>query len=884
MPSSTYFKPDVEVLQEFRNVNPVVLRATLQSVIVGPSYQKIKNSLDVNSTEAKIGAYSKSEIDLDFPALSPDAVVLTDSLGVVIKNYAGDHTIVKTVMRTEGNSGVLSAPAGVFTLTDNNQDFVILGVKASANVSDHDGDFVHVLSGAASGYFEVQTVTQHTLTLDDPEGVLAAAGGLSGLHYDVGSFGWMQVTGNLGTPKIRLTPRLSDSGIVYLSGTARRQDYTQRMVVAESVTDLEQTFNEPISIANPLGFGMSKNLLSLGANEITLGLMVEDDTTISYQKAFEFLESEDVYCIVPLTTNPIVHQMLSEHVKAMSAVEQKMERIGLFNTVRHNRVVKSGYLGRQDPVTKAWDLADGNVKATGVALPDTSQFGHQTFLADGSGVEQVEVIPAGYTRLAVYFRAKMDYTLSYALNSAPATDIPITLNNDGVFTLLAPTGQTFANVKFTSAVVHANKCEIFYAQTQDPIANSKYYFPVIMNSGTQMDNPYLNPTAGHQAIKVRVFDYTNPVSDPLVGTMPDGLTMRVSYGNGAHLDVTSMGTHSFDGEIDNIYVFNATGVSNADNFLVEVLVLEDAGTYRINELEDPEGTFLSNKAIGQEDELVIIDKTVADATTFSKFKETRYRIGSVPTETQILIDKVFDEGTGDFITGEFPGVSNGVYYRVETPIVTNKYQLATWYRDISKSFANRRMSHIYAPAVGVSDDGVTITPVPGYYFACAYAGATQSELPQNGFTNRPFAGFMRVFFTNDYFTEAQMNIIAEGGTTIVIQSRALAMLSVRHQLTTDMTSIETREYSVTKDVDYMAKSARASFRPYIGRYLINETTLNILYSLGNSLIQRWLRDGNITGGSVDKFVVDPTQADKVIACFILKVPLPLNYIRLIFVI
>jgi hypothetical protein len=43
MPLSTYLKPDVEVLQEFRNLNPIILRATLQSIIVGPSFKKIKD-------------------------------------------------------------------------------------------------------------------------------------------------------------------------------------------------------------------------------------------------------------------------------------------------------------------------------------------------------------------------------------------------------------------------------------------------------------------------------------------------------------------------------------------------------------------------------------------------------------------------------------------------------------------------------------------------------------------------------------------------------------------------------------------------------------------------------------------------------------------------
>ena len=885
MATSTYFKPDVEVLQEFRNINPVVLKATLQSVIVGPSYQKIKDPNSIDSTEAAIGSYDGTNPQaLPFPTLSPGAIVMEDSLTVTIKNYAGEHIIPKTKIKIDGNNGSISA--STLRFVDNNQNFIAANVVASTGVSDHDGDFLHILSGPKAGYYEIQEVVDaHTLIVDDPDGVLADEDA-SNLHYTIGNFGWMIVDISATQKGILLTPRLSDSGIVYLSGIARRVDYTERLVVAESIYDLEQVFGEPVSLSNPLAYGMAKTLASLGANEMVLGLMVEDDTPTSYQKAFEFLESEDVYCIVPLSTNPIVHQLLKEHVNAMSAVEQKAERIGLFNTARYNRIIRSGYFGRQNAVTKAWDIADGNIIASGTALGDVVTFNHESFSADGSGVEQVETIDAAdrFNRLIVYFRPKTDATFSYALSDAPSVDVPFSMDDDGKFVFQAPAGKYLVNVKFTSTALRNEKCEIFYAKTDYQPANSEIKYAALMGTGIQMDNPYLTPTAGHKSIKIRHFDYTNPTANPLLGKLPEGMTIRVSFGNGLVRDITYAGQHNFPGDITQVYVFNKEGAENIDNHLIEVMFLETGGTYSVNAFEDAEATFLSDKIVAGVDELVLIDTSTVDQTTFSKFAETRFKIYNIVNENKLLINQIWNTELSRWEQGEFPGIMSGVRYRVETPIITDKYQMATWIRDISKGFGDRRMTHIYAPAVGVTDDGVTITPVPGYYFACAYAGATQSELPQMGFTNRPFAGFARVFFTNDYFTESHLNVIAEGGTTIVIQPRALAPLTVRHQLTTDMTSIEKREYSVTKNLDHMAKTARITFRPYIGRYLINDDTLNILYSVGNALVERWKRDGQVITGSVDKFQVDPTQADKVFACFYLKVPIPLNYIRLIFVI
>lgn len=880
MALSTYFKPDVEVLQEFRNLNPVINNATLQSVIVGPSYKQIKDANDAKSTSVSIGAYAKKEVILPLPSLPTNSDIIEDSLSVIIKNYAGEHVISKTVVRTQGNSGTIAASTKEFM--DLNQNFINLGVNPSIDAGDHDGDFVHVLYGAAAGYYEIQSVVDsHTLVVDDPNGVLAAAGDLSNVEYVIGSFGWM-----LTNEGILLSPRLSDNGVVYLAGRARRKDYVDRLVVAGSVAELEEIFGEgEVGVNNPLALGMSKALPALGANEVILGIMVEDDSPLSYQKAFETLEPEEVYCIVPLTTDPIVHQILQSHVNAMSEYTQKKERIGLFNTARYTRVVKSGFFGRQDASTGVWDSATGSVTASGVPLSDTVQFINESFLADGSGVAQLEVLPVGYDRLVVYFRPNADFVFEYSVQSNPGVFINATgsFDSDSVLKMQL-SGDTFESVRFTSNAVYADNCEVFYMQTIDKPAGAEIFYPVLVSGATQMDNPYINPTAGHRALKVRVYDKANPAADSLTGVLPGGMNLKVAYSNGLSRNVTNAGTHIFEGQISNIYVTNSATAVNVDNYIIEVMVLVDAGTYAVDTFRDEMATFLSNQIVAGEDELIVIDKSVVDTSTVSKYKEIRYLIDSVSGEDELSVSKVWNETAQIFEAGQFPTVSSKVYYRVETPVITNKYILARFYRDISKGYADRRMSHIFAPAIGISDDNSTITPVPGYYFACAYAGSTQSDAPQRGFTNKSFPGFARVFYTNDYFTEAQMDIIAEGGTTIVTQYNTKAPLQVRHQLTTDMTSIETREYSVTKNVDHMAKTARASFRPYIGRFLINSETLGILYKLGAALVERWKNRGQLLSGSVDQFQVDPTQADRVIACFKLKVPIPLNFIRLIFVI
>jgi len=883
MALSTYFKPDVEVLQKFQNLNPLINTATLQSVIIGPSYKKIKDFNDALSTGVRLGSYAKTEVTLDLPALPSGSVVLEDTLNVTIKNYAGEHKIKKSVFKLQSNAGALSV-SGAVRIVDYNMNYILSNVSASTAPGDNDGDYVHVLYGAAAGYYEIQSVEdQNTLIVDDPDGVLASVGSASGLEYTVASFGWSKVD-----DAIMLSPRLSDNGIVYLSGVARRKDYTEKVVIASSVAEMEEIFGAgEVTLENPLAYGMSKALPSLGANEVILGIMVEDDTPLSYQKAFEMLETEEVYCMVPLTTNPIVHQILKEHVVTMSDVTQKRERIGLFNTARQTRVTKSGYLGRQNKLTGVWDMADGNIAPSGTELSVISLFNHETLLSDGSGVAQEELIGSGYDRLVVYYRPKVDFSFSYSVLSNPGVDIAVPLSqftSDGVCTIKL-VGDSFEGVKFTSTASHAENCEVYYAQSSNLPAGAELFYPYLVNGAVQADNPFIVPTAGHFAMQLRVYDKTNPTADPMSGVLPGGMTIRAFYGNGSSRDITTAGTHIFSQQIVRLYTFNSAAVSNADDYLIEAMVLVNAGTYAINRFVDEEATFLSDGVVDGQDELVLIDKSVIDYGTVSGYKESKYLVKTVVSETELIINKIWNDELEDFELGQFDAIVDDNFYRVQTPVITNKYVMARWYRDISKSFAERRMTHIFAPAVGVSNDGVNVTPVPGYYFACAYAGATQSDAPQKGFTNRSFAGFIKVFFTNDYFTEAQMDIIAEGGTTIVVQPGQRSALTVRHQLTTDMTTVETREYSVTKNVDHMAKTARATFRPYIGRYLINDETLNLLYKAGAALVERWLKLGQVLPGSaVDRFQVDPAQIDRVFACFKLKVPIPLNYIRLIFII
>ena len=380
--------------------------------------------------------------------------------------------------------------------------------------------------------------------------------------------------------------------------------------------------------------------------------------------------------------------------------------------------------------------------------------------------------------------------------------------------------------------------------------------------------------SGKRCIKIRCFSAAgNTGSEALaVATLPNGLKVKVTAA-GETETITSAGTYTFTSDITSIAFENIAAATDIGSNAIEVLMANNGGTYKLDTFKDSLATFGSDQ-VRPGDELVLVDKSEVSSETDSGFAETRYTVAKVLDEDSIMIDGTFTQS-----------LNSEHYYRVETKVITNKRDLAEAYASVSAAFNERRVVNVFAPAVGVLDKQGNEIVVPGYYVCCALAGATQSYPPQRGFTNMSLSGFTRVLYTNTYFSFSQLNTIAATGTLIIHQENLAAPISVRHQLTTNMDTVKTKEFSVTKDVDYMAKMARINFRPYLGRYEITDDLLDALYEKGGILIDRWLRDGNcLPGTSVDKFQVDSKQADLVYACFNIKVPVPLNYIRLIFAI
>jgi len=272
-----------------------------------------------------------------------------------------------------------------------------------------------------------------------------------------------------------------------------------------------------------------------------------------------------------------------------------------------------------------------------------------------------------------------------------------------------------------------------------------------------------------------------------------------------------------------------------------------------------------------------------------------YNIAQV-SGTRVLIRVAFAPGQNDdrFYSQDAPpfseqliGVGFTVYVR-GTPLVTptglpDYDRIATAYQKLGRTYGTRRVVMTAPEKTASILDGVEME-IPGYYINSAIAGMVGQLPPQQGFTNYPIAGFTRVLGSNNVFSRTQMNVGAAGGTYWVVQETAGAPLTSRMQVTTDLTSIETREFSITRIVDFVAKFMRIGLRNFIGRFNITQPFLDTLSTVVQGQLG-FLRDaGILVGGDLNNVIQDSASPDTVLIDVTLDVPYPANYIRLTLVI
>ena len=239
--------------------------------------------------------------------------------------------------------------------------------------------------------------------------------------------------------------------------------------------------------------------------------------------------------------------------------------------------------------------------------------------------------------------------------------------------------------------------------------------------------------------------------------------------------------------------------------------------------QDGIGTLTNNDdgipVIIQDENAAFMSNGVEAGQTFMLYQDEEplaaYTVAMVISDDLLLLDVT------EPIPSDVMALGDSAAYKIFEEL--DKTQQAELIRATSTSFASSRFIHTWPDTCIIDDE-----EVPGYYLSCTIAGMTAGLPSHQGFTRISVAGIQGLKFAGDYFNQSQLDKIADGGTFIFVQASPEAPPHVRHQLTTDMSTLEFRELSFVKNFDYVSYICKDVMDKFLGRYNITPSTLATL--------------------------------------------------------
>lgn len=317
-------------------------------------------------------------------------------------------------------------------------------------------------------------------------------------------------------------------------------------------------------------------------------------------------------------------------------------------------------------------------------------------------------------------------------------------------------------------------------------------------------------------------------------------------------------------------------------------VVTSAGDDLFLILKDNSGTFVSSGVAAGDLVRIPVDPN-ATITTSSTF--TTMVVAAVLSENRLQI--VNGGPDASTVINELPhGVKRGGGALVSTTTV-NYQVVRTLSKDqqvlelvaLSQSFRSKRTILVWpdkCDVAGVVGGGKQ----PGWYLAAAVGGMTAGLPSQQGFTNLGIAGVSQIFDSNTYFTDRQLTDISNGGWFVFAQSTPTSLPFSIHQLTTDTTTLESGEYSVVKNFDFVALFFVDILQVFLGVYNVTQDTLTYLQAAlntgGDVLKLRSVAKigAPLTSFQINDLGVSPTSGDRVVTHLGIGLPKPLNVIEL----
>jgi hypothetical protein len=235
-----------------------------------------------------------------------DIFDITNGFGVIINettvNVPGDVSPSRNVSTINGQVEITAVTGAI---TDTSIDYFAIGVRA--------GDILRFISNPA-----LLERSNSIVATDAADHAILSIPSLNQITFSP------TVAPQGGKVEYQIVRPGSQNGDILISYKARRIDKVGVFLEYESTTTMDDDIG-PIVPENPLAFGLARCLGS--TDKVVFAMMVRDqDDLEDHQKALELLEGEEIYLLVPLTTNQAVHGIYLAHCDQMSAPDNMHER------------------------------------------------------------------------------------------------------------------------------------------------------------------------------------------------------------------------------------------------------------------------------------------------------------------------------------------------------------------------------------------------------------------------------------------------------------------------------------------------------------------------------------------------------------------------------
>ena len=142
-----------------------------------------------------------------------------------------------------------------------------------------------------------------------------------------------------------------------------------------------------------------------------------------------------------------------------------------------------------------------------------------------------------------------------------------------------------------------------------------------------------------------------------------------------------------------------------------------------------------------------------------------------------------------------------------------------------------------------------------------HASALKPTQPQ---TNLAVPGISEVIGSNEILTGDNLDVVSGGGNWVLLNTRGGGIVTTRHQLTTAVSDVNTREFSVVKAVDYASKVFRSYLNPLVGKSIITDSFINkVVYPTAHAALFALTDGGSLSARSavlnIYQNEADPTR-------------------------